>query len=68
MSYSPKEGEMTEATQNGVTILEQYPDYAKKFSYKDNLTANESQNSGDKLKTEYPFSSLSFLFGVAIEL
>jgi hypothetical protein len=68
MSYSPEEGEITEATQNGVTVLEQFSDSAKKFSYKDKLNANESQNSGDQLKTEYPFSSLSFLFGVAIEL
>jgi hypothetical protein len=68
MAYAPEEGELTEYRMNGVSRLEELGDEYKKFSFKESLSANEVQSSGDQIKTEYPFSSLSFLLGVSIEL
>lgn len=67
MTYSPKEGEITEYTVNGVNRLEELKANTKKFSFKESLTEDDQQNSGDRIKEEYPFSSLSFLLGAAIE-
>jgi len=62
LSYSPTKGELTEATENGVTFLPQFPDTSFDFS--------ESTDTGSKkqIKTEYPFGSLSFLVGFTVEL
>lgn len=69
MAYAPTKGEVTEATENGVNVLPDYPISDKKTEYVDSYSYNYSNppkpyNPGKELKQKAPFGSVGTNLGV----
>ena len=72
MSYAPTHSKVVEFIQNEVDNLDQLPTYSKEAEYVNTFSNDNSPTNYDEprksLRISFPYSSMSFNFGVIINL